>query len=153
MALQEPLHYQASANKKKGRVKEIDARIGERLKEIRELKNLNQSDIADILDVSFQQFQKYEKGSNRISFTSLLILSHALKIPLSDFAVKVDDNVVGLSDSTQNTLTGYANDSGATIKENKEILRLFNTIEDSKTRKYLLKFIKGIVDTKEQPES
>lgn len=151
MSLKQAVFHQESEIKKT-RVKEIDQRIGLILKEIRNLKKLNQTDLADILDVSCQQFQKYEKGTNRISFASMLILSHALKIPLNEFAVEVDDSVVGLSDNEQEGISGYAAEKTATIKENKEILKLFNSIEDTKTRKYLLKFMKGVVDTKQNSD-
>lgn len=149
MALQKEIDY-PNVIKKKGRAKDIDIRIGERLREIRELKNMSQTDLADILDVSFQQFQKYEKGSNRISFNSILILCHALKSPLDDFAVEVDDSVVGLSDNDQEQIHGY---EGAVVsrKEKRELLDLYCTLEDPKVRKHLLKFIKGAVDIKENP--
>jgi len=146
MALQEKLVYQETV-KKKGRVREIDVRIGERVKEIREMKNMSQTDLADILDVSFQQFQKYEKGLNRLSFTSVLILSHALKSPLTDFAVNIDDSVVGLSDNSQDSIMGYDEKSNVSRKEKKELLELYCSLEDPKVRKHLLKFIKGAVQT------
>jgi transcriptional regulator with XRE-family HTH domain len=146
MALQEKLVYQETV-KKKGRVREIDVRIGKRLKEIREMKNMSQTELADILDVSFQQFQKYEKGLNRMSFTSVLILSHALKAPLTDFVVSIDDSVVGLSDNGQAGISGYEPEANVSRKEKKELLELYCSFEDPKVRKHLLKFIKGAVQT------
>lgn len=148
MVYQEPIIYSEVA-KKKGKVKEIDVRIGERLKELREIKNLSQTEWADILDVSFQQFQKYEKGSNRISFASILMLSHALKIPLQDFAVQIDDEAIGLSDNKQASIAGQTPGEGLSRKEIKELLGLFHSVEDPKTRKYLIKFIKGMVENKD----
>ena len=148
MVYQETLSY-SDAVKKKGKVKEVDMRIGERLKELREIKNLSQTEWADILDISFQQFQKYEKGSNRISFASILMLSHALKIPLQDFAVQIDDEAIGLSDNKQASIAGYATNEGLSRKEIKELLSLFHSVEDPKTRKYLIKFIKGMVENKD----
>lgn len=144
MALQEKLEYQETV-KKKGRVKEVDIRIGKRLREIREYKNMSQTELADILDVSFQQFQKYEKGLNRLSFNSILILSHALNTPITDFIVDVDDSVVGLSDNQQDTLSGYGDN--VTLKEKKELLAHYCALEDPKVRKHLLKFIKGAVES------
>lgn len=144
MSVQEKIQYQ-QAVKKKGRVKEIDTRIGERIKEIREMKNMSQTELADILDVSFQQFQKYEKGLNRLSFTSILILSHALKTPVGEFMVDVDDSVVGLSDNDQESLSGYTDN--VSLKEKKELLSYYCAIEDPKVRKHLLKFMKGAVES------
>jgi transcriptional regulator with XRE-family HTH domain len=142
MVVQEKIQYQEAA-KKKGRVKDVDRRIGERLKEIREMKNMSQTELADILDVSFQQFQKYEKGLNRLSFTSILILSHALNTPLKEFMVEIDDSVVGLSDNDQEPLIATDNVS---MKEKKELLSYYCSIEDPKVRKHLLKFMKGAVE-------
>lgn len=146
MPAQKKIVYQETI-KKKGRVKEIDVRIGERIREIRELKNMSQTELADILDVSFQQFQKYEKGLNRLSFTSILILSHALKTPISEFIVDVDDSVVGLSDNAQESLSGYDSAAHITRKEKKELLESYSALEDPKVRKHLLKFIKGALET------
>ena len=147
MALQEKLVYQETV-KKKGRVKDVDKRIGQRIREIRELKNMSQTELADILDVSFQQFQKYEKGINRLSFTSILILSHALKTPISEFIVDVDDSVVGLSDNQQESISGYDFTDNVSRKEKKELLEHYCALEDAKVRKHLLQFIKGAIEAK-----
>jgi transcriptional regulator with XRE-family HTH domain len=145
MALQEKIIY-GETIKKKGRVRDVDIRIGQRVKEIRETKNMSQTELADILDVSFQQFQKYEKGLNRLSFTSILILSHALEAPLKDFTVRVDESVIGLSDNEQDAISEYEPESNVSQKEKKELLALYCSFEDPKVRKHLLKFIKGAVE-------
>ncbi len=145
MSVQQKIQFQES-EKKKSRVKEIDSRIGERIRKIREMRGLSQTELADILDVSFQQFQKYEKGLNRLSFTSILILCHALKTPISEFTVDVDDSVVGLSDNDQEGISGYDIGKNVTYKEKKELLNYYCALEDPKVRKHLLKFIKGAVE-------
>lgn len=149
MVAQEKIVYQETA-KKKGRVKDIDRRIGERIREIRGLRNMSQTELADILDVSFQQFQKYEKGQNRLSFTSILILSHALKTPINEFIVEVDDSVVGLSDNAQQASLTQNDAPYISTKEKKELLESFGALEDPKVRKHLLQFIKGAVESRSE---
>ncbi|HPD82456.1 MAG: helix-turn-helix domain-containing protein [Alphaproteobacteria bacterium] len=133
--------------KEKGRVKEIDGKIGERLKEIRKRKRLNQSEIADILDISFQQFQKYENGKNRISFASILELSDKLNMPLDYFTVGLEEQAAqGLSDNQQEGLAEYPNKLDIPAKETDELLDLYYSLEDPKLRKNLLKFVKSMVE-------
>lgn len=144
ISTQQKIQYQ-EAVQKKSRVKDIDVRIGERVRKIREMRGMSQTELADILDVSFQQFQKYEKGQNRLSFTSVLILNHALETPITEFMVDIDNSVVGLSDNDQEGIEGYEASNKVTYKEKKELLNYYCALEDPKVRKHLLKFIKGAV--------
>lgn len=133
-------------DKKKGRANDVDAKIGERLKEIRKRKRLNQKEVAQILGVSFQQFQKYENGKNRISFANILELSDKLKMPLDYFTVGLDDPAFGMSDNKQNMLTPPSPKLDISTKEADELLNLYYSLEDPKLRKNLLKFVRSMVE-------
>lgn len=64
---------------------EVDAQVGQRLRELRMLAGLSQSDLAATIGLTFQQLQKYERGVNRISASKLYLLARHLNIPVSTF--------------------------------------------------------------------
>jgi transcriptional regulator with XRE-family HTH domain len=66
-------------------IKEIDARLGEGLRNVRQRHGLTQGEVGDIIGVSFQQVQKYEKGINRMSAARLYVLARYLGVSLSCF--------------------------------------------------------------------
>ncbi len=127
-----------SQGKKKGRAKDIDLHIGERLKQIRKQKNMTQDFLAEKLGVSFQQIQKYENGKNRISFSSMVELSQLLKVTLDSFIAGFGETDEGLSDNNQSHLV--------TQKETDELLRVYYSLDDPKLRKNLLKLVKSMAD-------
>lgn len=67
------------------RVRDIDSRIGERIREARHAQSMSQTLLADSLGISFQQVQKYEKGANRVSAARLFDIAHVLGMPITYF--------------------------------------------------------------------
>lgn len=63
----------------------IDIAVGQRIRAVRELRGLTQTDLAKATGVTFQQIQKYERGTNRVSASRLMLISHALGQPVSAF--------------------------------------------------------------------
>jgi len=63
----------------------IDIAVGQRIRAVRELRGLTQTDLAKATGVTFQQIQKYERGTNRVSASRLMLISHALGHPVSAF--------------------------------------------------------------------
>ena len=63
----------------------IDIAVGQRVRAVRELRGLTQNDLAKATGVTFQQIQKYERGTNRVSASRLMLISHALGQPVSTF--------------------------------------------------------------------
>lgn len=63
----------------------VDAHLGDRLREARLAQGLSQTSLADILGITFQQIQKYEKGKNRISASRLYEIALALQLPITFF--------------------------------------------------------------------
>lgn len=62
---------------------EVDALVGQRLRELRMLAGLSQSDLAATIGLTFQQLQKYERGVNRISASKLYLLARHLNVPVA----------------------------------------------------------------------
>ena len=65
-------------------LREIEARIGRRVRTVRRARKLPMSHIADALGITYQQMQKYETGANRISAGRLVLIACILKIPPGD---------------------------------------------------------------------
>jgi transcriptional regulator with XRE-family HTH domain len=66
-------------------VRDIDAQIGQRIREARQPQGMTQEVLADGLGITFQQVQKYENGSNRISAARLYDIAQMLGLPISYF--------------------------------------------------------------------
>lgn len=67
------------------RTREIDVKIGQRLRLFREMKGITQVNLAAKVGLTFQQIQKYERAQNRISCSKLVEISDALGVGLADF--------------------------------------------------------------------
>lgn len=67
----------------------MDKVIGANLRRLRAYKSLTQKDVGIILDVTTQQVQKYEAGTNRLSATSVYILSQKWDINPYEFFVAI----------------------------------------------------------------
>lgn len=75
---------------KLARSKELDALIGQNLRNIRIRRGITQEALGDSLGVTFQQIQKYEKGVNRLSATALVHFQNVLGCELKDFFAGID---------------------------------------------------------------
>lgn len=60
---------------------ELERRLGRRIREARKARGITLKVLAARLGVSYQQVQKYEKGDNRISVSTLLLISRVLGVP------------------------------------------------------------------------
>lgn len=64
------------------RTDQYDVAVGQRVRAARKLHGFSQSQLATAIGVSFQQVQKYENGGNRISCSTLKVISTALAVPM-----------------------------------------------------------------------
>jgi transcriptional regulator with XRE-family HTH domain len=62
-----------------------DRHVGRRVCMRRKMLSMSQTKLAEAIGVTFQQIQKYEKGTNRMSASRLLRISHVLEVPISFF--------------------------------------------------------------------
>ena len=70
----------------------IDIAVGHRIRVRRKWLGVSQSSLAEHLGVSFQQVQKYERGTNRVSFSRLVEISHTLGCRVSDLVDDLDED-------------------------------------------------------------
>ncbi|MCV9963935.1 helix-turn-helix domain-containing protein [Pararhizobium sp. BT-229] len=82
---------------KLARTKELDAVIGQNIRNIRTRGGITQESLGVSLGITFQQIQKYEKGTNRVSAAALIHFRNALGCELKDFFAGID------IDSAKNT--------------------------------------------------
>lgn len=68
----------------------LDIAIGAAIRLRRKQLRVSQEELAEHCGVSFQQVQKYENGANRVSFSRLVQISHALGLRLADLVGDID---------------------------------------------------------------
>lgn len=59
----------------------VDVHVGAMVRALRTAQGMSQSKLAELIGVSFPQVQKYEKGTNRISVSTLYMISRVLSVP------------------------------------------------------------------------
>jgi len=69
---------------------DLDRALGNAIRLRRRSLNLTQEQLASACGVSFQQVQKYENGANRISFSRLVQIAHALECRVTDLTSTLD---------------------------------------------------------------
>ncbi len=53
--------------------------------------HISQTKLADAIGLTFQQIQKYERGFNRVSFSRLVEIAHALDCRVTDLIADLDE--------------------------------------------------------------
>ena len=90
----------------------LDVAIGASIRLRRRQAGISQEMLAENCGVSFQQVQKYENGANRVSFSRLVQIAHALGLRVSELVGDIDE-AAGLSPAEATLLTDLGI-SGAT---------------------------------------
>jgi transcriptional regulator with XRE-family HTH domain len=89
----------------------LDIALGLRIRQRRKALGISQTALADAVGLTFQQIQKYERGFNRVSFSRLVELSHALACRVQDMIGDLDDG--GLPSPLFRQDTGHLRENGA----------------------------------------
>ncbi len=108
---------------------QLDIAIGHRIRERRRSMGFSQQRLAEAVGVTFQQIQKYERGSNRVSFSRLLEIAHALDCSLSDLSDGLD--------APSATQAGMLNDLLA-VDGAMELLEAYATVTSREVRRALV---------------
>ena len=75
----------------------LDQALGLAIRLRRHARGLSQSALGEAIGVSFQQIQKYERGSNRVSFSTMVRICEALDCHVSDLVAEVQQLDTGPS--------------------------------------------------------
>ena len=69
----------------------LDVALGLRIRQRRKGLGVSQTALAEAIGLTFQQIQKYERGFNRVSFSRLVDIAHALDCRVVDLIGDLDD--------------------------------------------------------------
>jgi transcriptional regulator with XRE-family HTH domain len=126
--------------------RQIDARIGGRLREARLLRGITQERLADAVGLTFQQVQKYEKGANRIGASRLFKFSRILEVPPSFFFDNMPEELAaaapaGLGEAEMEDIRH----DPMSKRETLELVRAYYKIAEPAVRKRLFELVKAMV--------
>ena len=144
--------------KTKGTADTIDKHVGKQLKNRRTLLGMSQEKLAESVGVTFQQVQKYERGTNRVSASRLFSFSKILGVSIDFFYDGIENantsktTSYGLADNTQEAFgstpetrkSSRMPEDLMSTKETIDLVRAYYSVEDSKVRKDILKFVKSM---------
>jgi transcriptional regulator with XRE-family HTH domain len=89
----------------------LDVALGLRIRQRRKALGVSQTALADSIGLTFQQIQKYERGFNRVSFSRLVDIAHALDCRVIDLIGDLDDATIASPLFRQDT--AHLRESGA----------------------------------------
>jgi transcriptional regulator with XRE-family HTH domain len=72
----------------------LDIALGVNIRQRRKDLGVSQTALAEAVGLTFQQIQKYERGFNRVSFSRLVEIAHALDCRVVDLIANLDDEAV-----------------------------------------------------------
>ena len=114
----------------------LDVALGLRIRQRRKALGVSQTALADAIGLTFQQIQKYERGFNRVSFSRLVDISHALDCRVVDLIGDLDDSSMPSPLFRQDT--AHLRESGAP-----ELLAAYSAAPPS-LRRVILKLVSEI---------
>lgn len=123
--------------------------IGSEIKNIRKALGISQMKLAEEIEVSFQQLQKYEKGINKISVERIQQIAKALGISVHRFFE--EEKVPLVSESSRKYCSHEDLVEDIPFRLNKEeinLFRLLNKIDNKKIREGLIMQLNGIIECK-----
>jgi len=115
----------------------LDIALGVRVRQRRKELGLSQSNLGKAVGITFQQVQKYEHGTNRISFSRLVEIAHALEFSVADLIGELEKKKPTGSFSRQ---MAQLAEPGAS-----ELLIAYSSIASPKRRRALLSLARQLV--------
>ena len=133
--------------KKKEGPTPVDVSVGQRLRQRRLMMGFSQDMIAKSTGLTFQQIQKYEQGVNRVSASRLLQFCQLLNVEPNYFFESATDKPRATTRRLSEEQDVFGGGDTVRTRETAELIRIFNTIENPKTRKNFLKIIRDMAET------
>jgi transcriptional regulator with XRE-family HTH domain len=112
---------------------EIDAYVGQRMRQRREALGISQGRLGRHLGLTFSQIQKYEKGSNRIGAGRLYQIATFLGVPPGQFFEGIEGGAVE-----------PARNNGPMRDEVRVLTEAFTAIPDAETRSSVLALVRSL---------
>jgi len=117
---------------------QFDLEIGAAIRLHRKQAGMSQVELAEACGVTFQQIQKYENGANRISFSRLVLVAHALGCRVGELIGEID-STSGLPVDTREALKRVG------IPGAPDMLQLYEALTP-RFRRTVLLFMRSLVD-------
>lgn len=111
---------------------EVDALLGQRIKQRRQEIRCSQEALGEKLGLSFQQVQKYERGINRVTVSRLFELADALEAPLSYFLSELADDQLAPPTEMRSRAFDY------------RLLAAFAALPDMKAKRLVMELMQAI---------
>lgn len=128
----------------------VNAQIGEKIRTLRHMNGMNQTDLGKKIGVTFQQIQKYEKGYNNIVASKLYELACKMDVDIAYFFENINKSVENNQEmqSLNEDQAEFESFQSKNVPNREAIylVRLYNNIKNSNTRKRLLLFLKSIAE-------
>ena len=112
--------------------------LGKKLRMRRLSLGLTQTKVAQAINVTFQQIQKYEKGTNGVSSSRLMQLSHFLQVSITYFYEDYKDykDVNSTTDTSENLNYSFLTKTFYNLSKDEkdkilQILRNTNSLENT----------------------
>ena len=104
----------------------LDVALGLRIRQRRKALGVSQTALAEAVGLTFQQIQKYERGFNRVSFSRLVDIAHALDCRVVDLIGDLDDSNVASPLFRQDT--AHLREPGAVNPGGRELLEYYGKV-------------------------
>lgn len=121
----------------------IDIALGSRIRQRRHGLNMSLDQLGKQIGVTFQQVQKYENGSNRVSFSRMVKICHALRCGVIDLIGDLDKSK---DSSLFARHIARLNEPGAA-----ELLEAYSAIKSPKHRRAILNLAEQLAGGKSLP--
>ncbi len=130
----------------KGKADNIDKLVSKRLKMRRVMLGLSQQDIGKAVGVSIQQIQKYEKATNRVSSGRLFAIAKYLKVPVTYFYEKSDDNYLSSSAFAEESAKYEAETKDISVSEREliSLIKAFAEVKSPQSRKKIIELVRAM---------
>jgi transcriptional regulator with XRE-family HTH domain len=128
--------------RRSGQPHPVDVHVGGRLRQRRTMLGMSQEKLADAIGLTFQQVQKYERGTNRIGASRLYELSRALDVPVGFFFENMSHEVAGAMGLGEAPAPAF--ETPVLDRDDMELVRLYQQINDSSLRRRLFELAKAI---------
>ncbi len=112
-----------------------DAKLGQRIRQLRRLRALSQSDVASVLGVTYQQVQKYETGKTRLPARLIPTLATLLEVDNALLLVGLQDDVAAAP--------AQPAPSEPDAKDVAELMTAFTAMRHPRSRRRLLSIVKA----------
>jgi transcriptional regulator with XRE-family HTH domain len=120
---------------------DLDARIGDCIRNQRKRSGLSQKELAARLDIVFQQLQKHENGTSRVPASRLYEIARALNTPISEF-FEVDERRSGARSAPLLDVSAMLGaQKGKLAKQVLELVTAFTKIKDENARSDILSLV------------